>query len=221
MADDDPNANDRRDGGELSTDPAEDDGRPIGPAEDAERTPDSDPPLADLARRVARRRRTDGADSPPSLEDRRIGGPEDGPDDSAATEVDAGSDGRPEAPLSGLARRVSTRREHRDSEEASTSVFEEMDVGEVDSDTLWTTLVESDPEPEVRVGTGATATPADEGVPGYTDHLVSKTEFCQKCPYLADPPDLRCEHDGTEIVEVPDAERFRVRNCPMAGDDDL
>jgi hypothetical protein len=179
--------------------------------------PSEEPPLSDLARRVARRRREEGTTQPPVLDERRDERRETASVDAATSDADPKS----EAPLSGLARRVSERRERRRSEDASATVFEEMDVGEVDSETLWTTLVESDDDPEVRVGTGATATPLDGGVPGYADHLVSKAEFCQKCPYLTDPPDLGCERDGSEIVDVPDADHFRVRNCPMVGDDDL
>ncbi|QHS17888.1 hypothetical protein GWK26_12430 [haloarchaeon 3A1-DGR] len=53
----------------------------------------------------------------------------------------------------------------------------------------------------------------------YDDRIVDKREYCQRCPYSTDPPTLACTHDGTEIVEVVEMDRFRVRNCPMVSTD--
>ena len=45
--------------------------------------------------------------------------------------------------------------------------------------------------------------------------VVPKNRYCQGCQYLSRPPNLACGHPGTEIVEIVDSERFRVRNCPV------
>lgn len=148
-----------------------------------------------------------------------------------------------DAPLADLARRVSDRRRASDSESAAQSgtppdvesvereeppaegddPFRRMSVAEIDEETLWSSL-EADAEPTVAVGSPESAESADVGTPGEegaeaasepNEHVVSKTEYCQKCPYLQDPPELACTHEGTEIVAVEDADHFRVRNCPM------
>ncbi|MEZ3117073.1 hypothetical protein RYH80_14245 [Halobaculum sp. MBLA0147] len=64
------------------------------------------------------------------------------------------------------------------------------------------------------------AEPAAEAVDEVgQEHVVDKRQYCQQCPHLADPPELGCTHEGTEIVEVTDAEHFRVRACPVIGED--
>lgn len=165
--------------------------------DDADRQSDEGGPSADFADRVAARRRRE----------------------ADATSEDSTADETPEesAPLSDLARRVGERRTSR-STDGDDALFDEVDVGEVDEETLWTSLTEPNPDDATRVGTGTAAEESSEDAPGHSDHVVPKAEFCEQCPHLADPPELACEHDGTEIVEVTDADRFRVRDCPMVDD---
>ena len=110
--------------------------------------------------------------------------------------------------------------------------FDRMSVEEIDEETLWSSLG-SDDTASVGVGADVDVTPADSAgtlgdvdpvpEPGSVDddgatpetHVVPKTKYCQSCPYFEDPPKLACTHEGTEIVEVVDSDRFRVRNCPM------
>jgi len=171
--------------------------------------------------------RSDGAET---HSDRKEGIPEESGDNSGT-----------EAPLADLARRVSDRRREREGEAGGASAasidaeaaaesgdvsgeaddpFREMSVAEIDEETLWSSL-SADEEPTVTVGSpdppGA-ATLADEGAASAAEsdeHVLSKGDYCQKCPYLHDPPELACTHEGTEIVAVEDSEHFRVRNCPM------
>lgn len=121
------------------------------------------------------------------------------------------------APLSDLARRVDERRRESRSTDAD-DPFEEMNAGEVDEETLWSSLTDAEAAETARVGTGASTERVREDAPGHGDHVVPKAEFCEQCPYIADPPELACGHEGTEIVEVVDSERFRVRDCPMVED---
>lgn len=159
---------------------------------------------------------------------------------SNATDLDPGSD----APLSDLAGRIAGRR-GRDTDDRDASVgeldpelsespppehdddpFEQMSVGEIDEEALWSSL-----ESDETVGVGDTTdvetdsvdktdpVPGAESVEdagsGMREHVVPKQTYCQSCPYLDDPPALACTHEGTDIVEVVDSERFRVRDCPM------
>lgn len=176
--------------------------------DDADSPSDEGGPSADLADRVAARR---GREADATAED---DAPGDGtsPEEGAADETPAES-----APLSDLARRVGDRRESR-SADGDDALFDEMDVRSVDEETLWTSLTEPNADDAARVGTGASAEESREDASGHGDHVVPKAEFCEQCPHLADPPELACDHDGTEIVEVTDADRFRVRNCPMVDD---
>lgn len=143
-----------------------------------------------------------------------------------------------DAPLGDLAREVSRRRRRADDHsdpDPDEDPFEEVDVGDLDEDELWASLsgegsgAETDaagaPTADVSAGSSAVAEPnavpvdgADAGDPR-PEHVLDKREYCQRCPYLTAPPEVACEHDGTDILEVVDAERFRVRGCPMVTDE--
>ena len=158
---------------------------------------------------------------------------------SNAADRDPGGD----APLSDLAGRIASRRGRDDDREVSVGEldpdlsespppehdddpFEQMSVGEIDEEALWSSL-ESGETTGVgdAAGTGTDSiggTDPVAGVESVTDagseireHVVPKKTYCQSCPYLDDPPALACTHEGTDIIEVVDSERFRVRDCPM------
>jgi hypothetical protein len=167
----------------------------------------------------------------------------DPPDD--ATAADGTPSAAPESgdgsPLSELAGRIAARRERDAGSDADPPIeefeqdlpetpsgedddpFEQMSVGEIDEEALWSSLESGG----TAVGGDDAAEPLgdtdpDSGVesvedadPEATEHVVPKSKYCQSCPYLDDPPSLSCTHEGTDIVEVVDSERFRVRNCPM------
>ncbi|WP_336025024.1 hypothetical protein [Halobellus salinisoli] len=121
-----------------------------------------------------------------------------------------------DAPLSELAGRLSERRRAKRSEEATAEdPFEEMSVPEIGGEALWESVdAEGDGRPP---GLGPLADETATSLDGAEapEHVVEKETYCQKCPHFADPPEFSCTHDGTEIVEVVDSERFRVRNCPI------
>ncbi|WP_424006330.1 hypothetical protein [Haloferax denitrificans] len=152
--------------------------------------------------------------------------PTDGASDAENT-PEAGRGGRngdaDSAPLSDLAGRVAERRNRSrvtDQRDDVTELFESVEVGELDRDDVWTSLVEGgDSEEAEGVGVGAEATPVDASG-GVADHVVPKNEFCQRCEHFGEPPKLACHHEGTTIVELEDSDHFRVRNCPMVDDDD-
>ncbi|SDQ15602.1 hypothetical protein [Halopelagius longus] len=133
--------------------------------------------------------------------------------------ADDDADPRPDdaAPLSDLADRVSERRRREESDDDADALFDEMSVGEVDEEALWASLADAAAAEATHVGAGAEESIEEvrEDVPGYADHLVPKAEFCEQCPHLSDPPELGCDREGTEIVEVVDSDTFRVRDCPM------
>lgn len=109
--------------------------------------------------------------------------------------------------------------------------FEAMDVDAVDETTVWEALAAGDADPAqsrpqsrapdavdpLAVGADGDADLIERDDPhaDRRDHAVSKDSYCQRCEFFAAPPEVRCTRAGTEIVEVIDSERFRVRGCPM------
>ncbi|QLG61492.1 hypothetical protein [Halorarum salinum] len=170
--------------------------------------------------------RTDAEDA-----DRDGSPPTAGPDDprpNAAPTIDgvdpdAPSDGGgPDAPFAGLAAETRNRRRKGTEDDP----FERVEVSEVDRDALWESLSDADGDPGADGGAGpgegaesdAGAEPVDDA-DERPEHVVNKREYCQRCPYLSAPPEVACGHEGTDIVELVDADRFRVRGCPMAAGD--
>jgi hypothetical protein len=125
-----------------------------------------------------------------------------------------------DAPLGELAREVRARREAHESgadggDLPDGDLFEPVEVDRVDDEAVWESFAEGDAGPEAGVGLGAEA----EAVAEPDEHVVPKRDFCQRCPYFAEPPETACTHEGTTIVEVVDADSFRVRNCPVVEDE--
>jgi hypothetical protein len=141
-----------------------------------------------------------------------------------ATDVTEATDAG-DAPLDDLAGEVRARRDARDSRsevgegggDLPDDPFESVDVDHVDDEAVWESLAEDETGPDGTVGLGAEAERADDP----DEHVVPKRGFCQRCPHFADPPETACTHEGTTIVEVVDADRFRVRNCPVVEDEDV
>jgi hypothetical protein len=138
------------------------------------------------------------------------------PADDEAADVETDRD----EPLGELAREVRARREARESgaegELPDDDLFETVEVDHVDDDAVWESFVEGETGPEEGVGLGAEAEAAAEP----DEHVVPKRDFCQRCPHFSDPPETACSHEGTTIVEVVDADSFRVRNCPVVEEGD-
>ena len=158
-----------------------------------------DAPLSDLARRVSRKRRDPGDGDSDGANDRT-------PETDLDPELSTGPPPDPDE-----------------------DPFEQMSVGEIDEETLWSSLgsddtagvdTAADTDTGSLGGVGPASGVESVGEPGSTlpEHVVPKDTYCQSCPYLDGPPALACTHKGTEIVEVVDNERFRVRNCPMVED---
>lgn len=137
-------------------------------------------------------------------------------------------------PLSALRERVEAQRESEtdpfaavgDDETAadvdSAELFEEVEVGEIDGEAVWDAIVEGDADAEELLGeepraeTEAAAEPTEDP----DEHVVEKREYCQRCEFFGEPPNATCTNDGTEIVELVDNDRFRVRGCPKVAADD-
>jgi hypothetical protein len=171
---------------------------------------DDDVPLSDLADELGVGDDAAEADDGTEPSDNGDGGTA-GDDSQSAGD---GDDPRADAPLSELAAEVAADADAVDPEE---SPFEAVDTGEIDPAEAWERL-ESDEgfeQPEPDAGVEAVDEPATDA----PEHVVDKRQYCQQCPYLSSPPEISCGHEGTEILEVRDGDSFRVRNCPMIGED--
>ncbi|MFC6955516.1 hypothetical protein [Halorubellus litoreus] len=126
-------------------------------------------------------------------------------DDGAAVEDEPGapSDGR-EGPLGDLAAGIEGRRERKT--KTDEELFDEVDVGELDADELWAQVETDEPTVEPR---------GEREI-----REVQKRKYCSQCPYFADPPDVGCSHEGTDIIEQVDMEHFKVADCPVILEDE-
>ncbi|MFB6109884.1 MAG: hypothetical protein ABEJ60_03290 [Halodesulfurarchaeum sp.] len=124
------------------------------------------------------------------------------------------SDAAESMPLSEL-RDTLTRSESDDGDEAESESaagpFVEEQPEPVDTESVWADLLMDDGEAEGEFEpTEVESTPAGE------TQVISK-HICERCRYLAEPPELRCTHAGTAIHELVDVDHVRVTDCPMVG----
>jgi hypothetical protein len=87
--------------------------------------------------------------------------------------------------------------------EAPGSAFQRIDVEDIDADELWERLQ--------RAQDGESVDDAAER----TKRVVSKHEYCETCEHFSEPPQVRCSHEGTDIVEFTDIEHVMVLDCPI------
>ncbi|MFP4217315.1 MAG: hypothetical protein ACLFR6_00480 [Salinarchaeum sp.] len=117
--------------------------------------------------------------------------------DNSDTPAEPDANDRP--PLDELADSVAAR----DSPEAAyDDLFEEAETADIDAETVWKQLEANEPL-------------ADASEVGGEQRIVPKADYCDSCPYLSDPPEMTCTHEGTEILELVDLDRVAVQNCPI------
>jgi hypothetical protein len=168
-------------------------------------------PLGDLARRVRARRAAHDApaerDAPETDAPGRDGVGADGPSEDLDGETAADDDA-----LDGSA----------------SELFEEVDISDIDAERIWESVLDGEtasPSGADPIGDGP-STPGIDPDPAFdpdsaeadderSDHVVRTREYCQSCHFFTAPPEATCGHDGSEILEAVDSERFRVRNCPV------
>ncbi|SFC36751.1 hypothetical protein SAMN05444422_107227 [Halobiforma haloterrestris] len=139
-------------------------------------------------------------------------------DGSAWTDPDAVSDSRPEGssatgPLGDLAATVERRRtEAADPATGASSdefddLFDREDVAELDPDRLWERLEDDAP-------------PADLFEEEREIRTVDKREYCHQCEHFATPPNVGCTLEGTDVLDMPRLDQFRVADCPVVLEDE-
>ena len=165
---------------------------------------DRDEPLSDLADAVGEGETDDGDEFEEMTAKDSVA------DDAGKTggaDADADAPNRdPEAPLGDLAARVENQRRERGDDDHD-DLFTEQQADDVDRETLWEQVTADD---------SAESVAEDER----DVREVSKRAYCQGCEHFSDPPDVRCGHAGTEILEAVDLEHFRVVNCPVVKEDE-
>jgi hypothetical protein len=114
-----------------------------------------------------------------------------------------------------------------DDSPSENTLFTEESAGDIDDGSVWSQL-ESEVEGDGDAGESA-ATPeldiadeeldeaVDEAVEsaGSGETVVKKRSYCEQCEYFSEPPDISCTYPGSEIIELVDTRRFRVRDCPI------
>lgn len=89
---------------------------------------------------------------------------------------------------------------------ADDSAFQKMAAGEIDEEEVWEQITDARAR-------GSVSAAAERD---YAE--VSKHRYCEHCEYFTEPPEVRCTHDGTEILEFVDAETVRVADCPVVAE---
>ncbi|RKD97672.1 hypothetical protein [Halopiger aswanensis] len=121
--------------------------------------------------------------------------------DSSRSRNDSAADRA--GPLGDLAAAVDERATERDSgDDAFDDLFEREDVTALDPDRLWERLENDDPL-------------ADQLGDDREIREIDKHEYCHQCEHFADPPGVGCTRDGTDILELPSLDTFRVAGCPV------
>lgn len=132
-------------------------------------------------------------------------------DPRTGDEVDGSGDRSP--PLADLADRVRSKAEA----EADSSALD--DVPGLDGVFQEASYVEpqaGDPWESMDAGSASGEVVESTGEPG--EHTVPKRAYCERCEHFSEPPEVSCTHPGTTIVEFPDIDHVRVRNCPVVAE---
>lgn len=111
--------------------------------------------------------------------------------------------GDEEDPLADLAADVGERG-NGEGDDLFKEVFAEMETADLDPEEVWSELEGGDEA-------------ADEG----SDVRVQHRSVCHGCKYFSTPPEMHCNHEGTEILEVVDTDHYEVVDCPMMVGDDF
>ncbi|PSQ26529.1 hypothetical protein BRD06_06050 [Halobacteriales archaeon QS_9_67_15] len=101
--------------------------------------------------------------------------------------------------------------------ESNASAFDRSGVEGIDPDDVWERFTaESDADGEPESSSDATDTAAGPATEAEDDVVrVSKHSYCEGCEYFSPPPDVRCGHEGTEIIEFVDIDAVRIADCPV------
>ena len=81
--------------------------------------------------------------------------------------------------------------------------FDREEIDRIDPDSVWEELEGAQ--------TGGSITESRQRT--YAE--VSKHSYCEQCEHFSAPPDIRCGHEGTQIVEFLDMETVRIVDCPV------
>jgi len=123
-----------------------------------------------------------------------------GPDHDAMVESDRGADGEPTGIGTDPGERAG------DPFESMEDVFEQREIAEIDPDVVWEELT----------AVKARGSVTETGERTYAE--VSKHSYCEHCEWFTEPPEVRCTHEGTEILEFLDMETVRLVDCPVVAE---
>jgi hypothetical protein len=117
------------------------------------------------------------------------------------------AEGGGDAPLADLADDVARRREA-PAGELFEEAFSERTFEGLEEESVWSSIEEDDGASEF----GAVGDVIEAGERTY---VVSKRNFCERCRFFNEPPDVHCTHEGTEILEFVDMDHVRLHACPI------
>lgn len=111
-----------------------------------------------------------------------------------------------DAPLADLAEDVVGRRDRSDGD-VFAEAFSERGFESLSEASVWSSIDEDEASEFGAIGDVVEA--------GERTYVVSKRNFCERCRFFSEPPDVHCTHDGTEIQEFVDMDHVRLYACPI------
>jgi hypothetical protein len=95
------------------------------------------------------------------------------------------------------------------------TLFTDEDGAALDDEAVWEQIDgdadEAATVPDLDEDLGESA----DGAVETGETVVKKRSYCERCEHFSQPPEVSCGYPNSEIVELVDTGRFRVRNCPI------
>lgn len=85
-------------------------------------------------------------------------------------------------------------------------LFERENVDGIDSDALWEQIEREEFDDALL---------ADREI-----REVRKRAYCHQCEHFSAPPEVACENEGTDVLELTSLDTFRVADCPFVLEDE-
>jgi hypothetical protein len=84
-------------------------------------------------------------------------------------------------------------------------LFDPVETTDLDGEAVWDAVLASEDD----------HTDGTEPIEAGADAVVPKDQYCKRCEFFSEPPDVACTRPGTEIEELVGIDEFRVTNCPV------
>lgn len=116
-----------------------------------------------------------------------------------------------DAPLDDLAEEVLSKP---DSTDEAWDAFTEEEFEQVDTEDIWTDVPSVGDDGETgdpSEGRSSSPTESENG----EETIIPKRSYCMRCKHFDRPPNVKCNADGSRIIEFVTMSDVRVAGCPV------